>query len=145
MLLVNLKKVRYRDAHLVRTPDKLRLLQIEVLCVTLTLLVKLYRLVYRVRNLRELLFVHVVNKLFLLQLDLVDLVDPSWGQLGRLNDQGCDKLPHRVLLLVCDDGAHMRAPLYLVGLQRRVCIKLICADRPIIKQQQHAIQSDCED
>ena len=55
------------------------------------------------------------------------------------------KLLHSVLFLVGDDGAHVCAAVYLVWLELGVGVELVCPDRPVVEQEQHAIHGDSQD
>ncbi len=85
MFFVDFEEVGDWDAHLVGTPNKVSFLLIKLRTNAFSRLVELYCFFDRVRNLCEGLSINRVNKLFLLQFDLVCFVNFSSRKLHGLH------------------------------------------------------------
>lgn len=89
------------------------------------------------------LFIQRVNKLFLLEFDLIGLVDFAGCELDGLHDQRHNELLGGVLLLVVNTGLYMGALVDLVGLETAVGVQFVRGHRPKVEQQQHSITPHC--
>ncbi len=92
MFFVNFKEVWYWDAHLVRTPNEVSFFQIKLGANTFRGLVEFDSFLDRIRYLGKRFFVQRVNKLFLLEFNLIGLVDFAGCKLDGLHDQRHDEL-----------------------------------------------------
>jgi len=127
VLLVDFKKLRNRNVHLVWAPNKVSLLQRSSVDDTLTCLVKINSIIDGVWNPGEGLSLFAVAKFLFLNFYLVSHDDVTCRQLHRLHHYRHDMELDDVLLFVVYSDAHVSALLDLSIVQCLVGDGLVVA------------------